>query len=389
VVPAGVVTPTDYVIGPDDVLMVIFWREQDLSSEVAVRPDGKISLPLLNEIQASGLTPEELRANLTKAANRYVEDPAVTIVVKAINSRKVFITGEVAKPGPYPLSGPTTVLQMIATAGGVLEYAKEDRIVVMRTENGRTVSRRFNYKQVSEGKNLPTEHRTETRGHDRCPIDSQRLADVFSRRHPALLLTCVPAAAQDTRPGRAYRGLFGPDERNAAQVLSVTGQMGTGYETGLLVDRHPIDGSVGNSSFFKSESVFSLFAGGISYLDHTDRLDFTAAFQSAARDYSRFAMITSHLASSELTARLGRRTTVSGFGRATYQPWGNIIYSAALTDPAFGQVVAPTREVPVLNGSYWTYSIGGVDRATAVSTIDGHLQPILRCRGISRTGRQL
>jgi polysaccharide biosynthesis/export protein len=154
VVPAGVVTPTDYVIGPDDVLMVIFWREQDLSSEVAVRPDGKISLPLLNEIQASGLTPEELRNNLTKAANRYVEDPAVTIVVKAINSRKVFITGEVAKPGPYPLSGPTTVLQMIATAGGVLEYAKEDRIVVMRTENGRTVSRRFNYKQVSEGKNL-------------------------------------------------------------------------------------------------------------------------------------------------------------------------------------------------------------------------------------------
>ena len=154
VVPAGVVTPADYVIGPDDVLMVIFWREQDLSSEVAVRPDGKISLPLLNEIQASGLTPEELRSNLTKAANRYVEDPAVTIVVKAINSRKVFITGEVAKPGPYPLSGPTTVLQMIATAGGVLEYAKEDRIVVMRTENGRTVSRRFNYKQVSEGKNL-------------------------------------------------------------------------------------------------------------------------------------------------------------------------------------------------------------------------------------------
>ncbi len=174
----------------------------------------------------------------------------------------------------------------------------------------------------------------------------------------ALLLTCVPAAAQDTRPGRAYRGLFGPDERNAAQVLSVSGQMGTGYETGLLVDRHPIDGSVGSSSFFKSESVFSLFAGGISYLDHTDRLDFTAAFQSAARDYSRFAMITSHLASSELTVRLSRRTTVSGFGRATYQPWGNTIYSAALTDPAFGQVVSPIREVAVLNGSYWTYSSG-------------------------------
>jgi polysaccharide biosynthesis/export protein len=154
VVPAGVATPVDYVIGPDDVLTIVFWREQDLSSEVAVRPDGKISLPLLNEIQASGLTPEQLRAALTQAANRYVEDPAVTVVVKAINSRKVFITGQVAKPGPYPLSGPTTVLQLIATAGGVQEYAKAERIVVMRTENGRTVSHKFNYKQVSQGKNL-------------------------------------------------------------------------------------------------------------------------------------------------------------------------------------------------------------------------------------------
>ena len=154
VVPAGVATPVDYVIGPDDVLTIVFWREQDLSSEVTVRPDGKISLPLLNEIQASGLTPEQLRGNLTQAANRYVEDPAVTVVVKAINSRKVFITGLVGKPGPYPLSSPTTVLQLIAMAGGVQEYAKEERIVVMRTENGRTVSHRFNYKQVSEGKNL-------------------------------------------------------------------------------------------------------------------------------------------------------------------------------------------------------------------------------------------
>ena len=154
VVPAGVATPVDYVIGPDDVLQIIFWREGDLSSEVAVRPDGKISLPLLNDIQASGLTPEQLRANLTQVANRYVEEPAVTVVVKAINSRKVFITGQVGKPGPYPLSGPTTVLQLIATAGGVQEYAKDERIVVMRTENGRTVSHKFNYKQVSQGKNL-------------------------------------------------------------------------------------------------------------------------------------------------------------------------------------------------------------------------------------------
>ena len=155
VIPASVATSPDYVIGPDDVLGIIFWREQDLSSDVAVRPDGKISLPLLNEVQAAGLTPEQLRANLTQAANRFVEEPAVTVIVKAINSRKVFITGQVSKPGPYSLTGPTTVLQLIAMAGGVAEYAKSDRIVVMRTENGRTVSHKFNYKQVTEGKNLP------------------------------------------------------------------------------------------------------------------------------------------------------------------------------------------------------------------------------------------
>jgi polysaccharide export outer membrane protein len=154
VVPAGVVTPPDYVIGPEDVLAIVFWREQDLSSEVAVRPDGKISLPLLNDVQASGLTPEQLRANLTQSANRFVEDPAVTVVVKAVNSRKVFITGQIGKPGPYPLVAPTTVLQLIAMAGGVDEYAKSDRIVVMRTENGKTISHKFNYKQVSQGKNL-------------------------------------------------------------------------------------------------------------------------------------------------------------------------------------------------------------------------------------------
>jgi len=154
VVPKGVDTPPDYVIGPDDVLSIVFWRDNDMTHDVAVRPDGKISLPLLNEMQASGLTPEQLRVALTTAANKFIEDPAVTVVVKAINSRKVFITGQVAKPGPYSLSGPTTVLQLIATAGGVAEYAKSDRIMVMRVENGKTIGRRFNYKDVSQGRNL-------------------------------------------------------------------------------------------------------------------------------------------------------------------------------------------------------------------------------------------
>lgn len=152
--PAGVAPPSDYVIGPDDVLTVIFWREKELSGDVGVRPDGRISLPLLNDVVAAGLTPEQLRVRLTEAADKYIEDPTVTVVVKQINSRKVFITGQVAKPGPYPLMAPTTVVQLIAMAGGVLEYADEKNITIMRTENGRPVSLRFNYKDVKKGKNL-------------------------------------------------------------------------------------------------------------------------------------------------------------------------------------------------------------------------------------------
>jgi len=145
--------PSDYVIGPDDQLSVVFWHDKELSAEVIVRPDGKISLPLLNDVQASGLTPEQLRVNVTEAAKRFVEDPTASIVVKQINSRKVFITGEVEKPGTYPLTGPTTVLQLIATAGGVKEYADKEKIVVLRSEDGRQVGYRFNYKEVVQQKN--------------------------------------------------------------------------------------------------------------------------------------------------------------------------------------------------------------------------------------------
>lgn len=153
-VPDGVEAPADYIIGPDDVLAVVYWREKEMSAEVTVRPDGQITLPLINDVQASGLTPDELRLSVTKAASRFVEDPTVTVVVKAINSRRVFITGQVAKPGVYPLTSPITVVQLITIAGGVLEWAKEKEIRVMRMENGRTVAYRFNYKDVSRGRNL-------------------------------------------------------------------------------------------------------------------------------------------------------------------------------------------------------------------------------------------
>jgi polysaccharide export outer membrane protein len=153
-IPAGVPTPADYVIGPDDVLTVVFWREKDLSGDVAVRPDGMITLPLLNDVKATGLTPEQLRDQLTKAAEKFVEVPSVTVVVKQINSRKVFVTGMVGKAGPYPLTGPTTVMQMLAMAGGVHEFADQKNITILRTENGRQIAFRFNYKDVKKRKNL-------------------------------------------------------------------------------------------------------------------------------------------------------------------------------------------------------------------------------------------
>jgi polysaccharide export outer membrane protein len=153
-VPAGAVIPPGYVIGADDILTIVFWRDKDMSAEVAVRPDGKISLPLLNDVDAGGLTPEQLRDRLTEAAGKLIEDPNVSVIVKTINSRKVFVTGQVGKPGPYPLSAPSTVLQLLATAGGVLEYAKSKDIRIMRTEGGKQVSYKFNYKDVIEGKNL-------------------------------------------------------------------------------------------------------------------------------------------------------------------------------------------------------------------------------------------
>ena len=146
--------PASYLIGPNDVLSILFWIDKNMSADVTVRPDGKISLPLLNDVQAAGLTPAQLRVQLTESAKQYVSDPNVTIVVRQINSRKVFITGQVQKPGPYTLGGATTVLQLIATAGGVLEYAHKDKIIVMRTENGRQMSFPFDYKGVIARKNL-------------------------------------------------------------------------------------------------------------------------------------------------------------------------------------------------------------------------------------------
>jgi polysaccharide export outer membrane protein len=150
----GVQVPNEYVIGPEDVLGINFWRDTDMTGDVTVRPDGRITLPLIGDITAAGLTPEQLKSEITKAASKLIEDPSVTVIVRAINSRKVFITGQVATPNAYPLTRDLSVMQLITLAGGLTEFADKKNITVLRTENGQQRVFKFNYSDVSKGKGL-------------------------------------------------------------------------------------------------------------------------------------------------------------------------------------------------------------------------------------------
>jgi polysaccharide export outer membrane protein len=151
---AAIEVPVGYTIGPDDVLNVMFWRDKEMSADVVVRPDGRITLPLVNDVVAVGLTPEQLRDRIKEEASKYVEDPSVTVIVRQINSRRVFITGMVGKPGAYPMTRTITVLQLISIAGGLHEYADAKNIMIMRKEEGQQVALKFNYNDVRKGKNL-------------------------------------------------------------------------------------------------------------------------------------------------------------------------------------------------------------------------------------------
>ena len=152
--PTDPVVPPGYVIGTDDLLSIVYWKDKEMSADAKVRPDGRIALPLINEVQVAGLTPEQLQKRLTEESKKYMEDASITVVVREINSRKVFITGEVNKTGPYPLTSATTVIQLISMAGGLRDYANAKNIMIMRNEGGRQVALKFNYKDVASGKNL-------------------------------------------------------------------------------------------------------------------------------------------------------------------------------------------------------------------------------------------
>lgn len=146
--------PSDYVIGVEDVLSVVFWREKDMSADVIVRPDGKISLPMLNDITAAGLTPEALAAVVAQAGAKLVREPGATVIVKEIRSRKIYIIGEVSRPGTFQLGSEMTVLQALGEAGGFIEGADKGDVVIVRNEGGTERRFKFNYNDVVKGRNL-------------------------------------------------------------------------------------------------------------------------------------------------------------------------------------------------------------------------------------------
>lgn len=150
---AVAVSDTDYRIGPQDVIRIDVWKEPDISRTIPVRPDGKVSLPLLNDVQASGLTAMQLAASLREGLTKFLTNPQVTVTVTEINSRRVYITGEVLRAGALPLLPNMTVLQALSSAGGFTQFAKPKDIYVLRTEDSKQVKHAFNYKEVVKGKN--------------------------------------------------------------------------------------------------------------------------------------------------------------------------------------------------------------------------------------------
>jgi polysaccharide biosynthesis/export protein len=142
-----------YVIEPGDVIEVQVWKEPDVSKSVPVRPDGKISVPLLNDVQAAGLTASVLTANLTEALKKFISDPQVTVIVTQVNSQRIYISGEVSRGGTYPLEPGMTVLQGLSSAGGFTTFANVKKIYVLRQVNGKQVRYPFNYRDVVKGKN--------------------------------------------------------------------------------------------------------------------------------------------------------------------------------------------------------------------------------------------
>ena len=146
-------TDPSYVIGPEDMLDINVWKEPDMTRIVPVRPDGKISLPLINDVQAAGSTPQQLAATVTERLRKFLTEPQVTVIVTQINSQRVFVVGEVLRAGAFPLIPGMTVLQALSSAGGFTTFADVKKIHVMRLVNGKRLQLPFNYREVLKGDN--------------------------------------------------------------------------------------------------------------------------------------------------------------------------------------------------------------------------------------------
>lgn len=142
-----------YIIGPEDVLTISVWKEEGLSRQVRVRPDGRISFPLVGDLQAAGLTAAALQVELTSRLTSFLTGPAVTVIVDEINSYKVYVVGEVERPGLLPVKAPVTVLQALAMAGGLRPFADGGNMVLVRQTDGKTYRARLNYKDLVLGRN--------------------------------------------------------------------------------------------------------------------------------------------------------------------------------------------------------------------------------------------
>jgi polysaccharide export outer membrane protein len=150
--PSSVAGP-DYVIGPEDVLHIAVWKENDLTATLPVRPDGKISLPLLDDVQAAGLTPKQLAVSVTEKLKKYIADPRVTVVVTAINSKRVYLVGEVLHVGAMPMLPNMTVLQALSSAG-LNQFANTKKIYVLRTADGKQLKLPVNYRELVKGQQI-------------------------------------------------------------------------------------------------------------------------------------------------------------------------------------------------------------------------------------------
>ena len=146
----------EYRIGPQDVVRIDVWKEPDVSRSIPVRPDGKISMPLLNDVQAAGLTSMELAASIRDGLSKFMTSPQVTVTVSDINSRRIYVTGEVGRQGAQTLLPNMTVLQAISAAGGLTQFARAKKIYIVRTVDGKQVTYPFDYKGALTGKHAET-----------------------------------------------------------------------------------------------------------------------------------------------------------------------------------------------------------------------------------------